>query len=277
MGMRLQKQFSFQSEQQYQNLAALAQEHDCRSVSAFVQAIADGQISLGRALVTRQEAQALLAAVSALTERAELNLARTLANFALNNLQIEDDLRAQLDEATGAIASPWITQIEEFVAKQQPFGLSYQDAAGRVWTYNVRFAEIVFHQKRNYLECWCDQTEGNRDLEELRHNWTLRLDRIVDAAVTPLEGDWHDGLDYIDVEFKLLDGLAHAYTTRVSDIITNWHSVDPPVLQVQRRISNTFWFIREVLPYGQDCVVVSPSVVRDRARDELKAAYHNYE
>lgn len=276
MGMRLQKQFSFQSDQQYQNLASLAQKHDCKSVSALVQAIANEQISLGKALVTQKEQQALLAAVSALTERAELKLARTLASFALSNLQVEEELRSQLDEATGAIASPWIAQIEEYIAHQQPFGLSYQDAAGRVWTYNVRFAEIIFREKRNYLECWCEETEGNRDLSELQHNWTLRLDRIVDAAILPLEGDWRDGLDYIDVEFQLLSGLAHAYAPRSCDIATFWQSIEPPILQVRRHISSTFWFVREMLPYGKDCKAISPKLVRDRMVDEFKAALENY-
>lgn len=275
--MRLQKQFSFQSDQQYQNLAALAQKHDRKSVSALVQAIADEQISLGRAIVTHQEAQAILAAVSTLTERAQLTKARTFASFALNNLQMEEDLRSQLDNAYNAIASPWITQIEEFITQQQPFGLSYQDAAGRVWKYVVRFAEITFHQKRNYLDCWCEETEGNRDLSELQHNWTLRLDRIVDAAVTPTAGDWHNGLDYIEVEFNLLGGLAHAYQPRSNDVSDRWSSnADVPTRVITRNINNTFWFVREMLPYGKDCKVLAPNTVSNRVRDELKAALENY-
>lgn len=246
------------------------------NVTALVEAIAVGQISLGRVTLSLLEQQTILAAVSALTECAELKAARTLASFALNNLQMEEDLTKQLDNTHSVIASPWIVQIEEYIDKQQPFGLSYQDAAGRVWTYNVRFAEITWREKRNYLECWCEETEGNRDLEELRHNWTLRLDRIVDAAISPIAGNWHDRLDCIDAEFHLLGGLAHAYTERTTDIATSWHSAEPPVLQVVRRISNTFWFIREMLPYGKDCKVVSPQPVRDRLIDEHKAALENY-
>ncbi|WP_045056973.1 helix-turn-helix transcriptional regulator [Aliterella atlantica] len=275
--MRLQKQFSFQSNQQYQDLASLAHKHDYRSVSAFVQAIAIGQISLGRVTLSKLEQQTILTAVLALTERAELKAARTLASFALDNLLLEEELTKQLDDAASAIASPWIERIEEYIDRQQPFGLSYQDGAGRVWSYNVRFAQVIWREKRNYLECWCEETEGNRDLEELQHNWTLRLDRIIDAAIVPLEGDWHDGLDCIDVEFQLLDGFAHAYARRSSDITTNWQSIEPPIKQVQRRISNTFWFVREMLTYGKDCVVVVPEPVRDRMIDEHKAAIGNYQ
>lgn len=46
--------------------------------------------------------------------------------------------------------------------------------------------------------------------------------------------------------------------------------------QIVRRICSTFWFIREILPYGKDCVVVSPDSVRERIRSELMAAANNY-
>lgn len=55
---------------------------------------------------------------------------------------------------------------------------------------------------------------------------------------------------------------------------------------IKRNVSNTFWFIREVLLLGQDCIVLTPAPVRDgrsldrrrhRVRDELKVALENYE
>lgn len=63
---------------------------------------------------------------------------------------------------------------------------------------------------------------------------------------------------------------------RSCDIATNWHSVDPPVKQVIRRISSTFWFIREMLPYGKDCEVISPQPVREVFIDEHRTALENY-
>lgn len=105
-------------------------------------------------------------------------------------------------------------------------------------------------------------TKDNQDLPELRHNWSLRLDRIIDAAIVPIAGEWRSCLDTILVEFELMGGLAHAYQQRDSDITVEWISADPHIKRVQRRVNNTFWFIREILPYGKDCVVVSPDDVR---------------
>ncbi len=49
-------------------------------------------------------------------------------------------------------------------------------------------------------------------------------------------------------------GMVKAYEARPNDI----HSQEMgDVRQVERRVSNPFWLIREVLRYGEDCVVVS--------------------
>lgn len=275
-GMRLQKQFSFQSKEQYQNLAFLASLHGFKSVSAFVQAIADEQILLGRAALSLPEQQAMLAGVSALTKSADLKSARTLTNFALNNLQLKEVI-AQLDEIRNAITSPWIMQIEEFIAKQQSFGLSYQDAAGSLWAYTAHYAKINYHEKRYYLECWCEETGGNRDcIAELQHNWTLRLDRIVDAGIVPIDGEWRSGLDEVAVEFDLLGGLAHAYQQRPNDNKLDWISSDPPIIRVVRQISNSFWFVREILSYGKDCIVRSPQILRQTIKEHFKATFSLY-
>ncbi|MGK7921430.1 MAG: WYL domain-containing protein [Trichodesmium sp.] len=39
--------------------------------------------------------------------------------------------------------------------------------------------------------------------------------------------------------------------------------------RVVRRVSNTFWFVREVLQYGADCVVISPEKLRSRIKQKL--------
>lgn len=62
-------------------------------------------------------------------------------------------------------------------------------------------------------------------------------------------------------------------------------NADTPTRGINRNVSNTFWFLREVLPYKKDCVVISPKPVRDgrcanhrrhRVQDELKAMLENY-
>lgn len=169
-------------------------------------------------------------------------------------------------------------QALDFIDRKQPFRIAYIDAQVRAWSFTVRYARRTHREKKYYLECWCEETQGNFDLSELQHNWSLRFDRISDAKLIPIEGEWRkNGLDTVEVEFTLLRGLAHAYEPRSNDIEDRIESsADMPTRIIKCNITNTFWFIREVLPYGKDCVIISPETVRDRIIQELKTALNNY-
>ncbi|MFM6079323.1 MAG: WYL domain-containing protein, partial [Dolichospermum sp.] len=150
------------------------------------------------------------------------------------------------------------------------------DAAERVFNFTVRYAKITLHEKRQYLDCWCEETKDNQDVLELQHNWCFRLDRINEAAVTETTGKWRDSLDQIDVEMHLFKGLAFAYQTKTEDKLVEWITDQPQVKRVIRRVSNTFWFIREIMQYSSDCIVVSPENVRSLIKAKLISLCHNY-
>lgn len=268
---RLQKQFSFKTEAQYKQLIQLAKTNDFSSVSGLLQAIADGEIRL-EVEATGEQQEALVKAVAAMQAAGEVKATKVVANLLLERGLLGSELRQQVDDLFAPLFAPWLVQIEEYISLHQPFQLSYQDAVGRLWTYTVRYAEITFREKRSYLECWCEETEGNQDLPSLQHNWSLRLDRIAEAGIVPTKGEWRDRLDTISVDFELLGGLAHAYTERDNDVEVEWVSVDPPRRRVVRQISNTFWFVREILPYGKDCIVLEPDPVRQLVLDHYLAA-----
>lgn len=249
------------------------------NVKAFIEAIARKEISLfpsGTAW-SKERQTALMKAVLALCESADVVSVREIIKHIEEHPEFEAEYRAKIQDSCKLFLSPWLSKINQLITGIQPFQLSYQDAAGRLWTYTIKYAEITFREKRNYLECWCEETEGNQDLPELKHNWSLRLDRIIDVGIVPIDGEWRSGLDTVDVEFELYGGLAHAYIERDNDIHLEWVSVDPPSLRVVRQISNTFWFLREVLPYGKDCVVRSPDSVRQLVLEHYSLAKEQYE
>jgi len=166
--------------------------------------------------------------------------------------------------------------ILRLIIYRTPFRLSYVDAAGRPFVFTARYAEVVEREHRNYLECWCDETEMNQDLPELQHNWCLRFDRIPEegASITPLEPEtWREDMATIPVQFELYGGLAHAYALRASDRLDNW---DGKVKTVTRNITSTFWFVREIIRYGKDCKVLSPDGVRERLVEQLEGAIAHY-
>jgi predicted DNA-binding transcriptional regulator YafY len=51
----------------------------------------------------------------------------------------------------------------------------------------------------------------------------------------------------------------------------------PRIRRVVRKVSNTFWFLREVMQYGEDCVIVSPESVRDRVKQKLRLQCQQYD
>ncbi len=115
---------------------------------------------------------------------------------------------------------------------------------------------------------------------ELQHNWSLRIDRIPsDSLITPIpRGKWRNQLDSVSAEFQLFDGLARSYRTKTAiDIANELISNDPLVRQITRQVTSSFWFFREILPYGEDCLLALIMVGNMMARVAVCACpnYHS--
>jgi hypothetical protein len=208
-----------------------------------------------------------------LIDAGHINAALAIAHLLLERGELSIPLKQEIQQFVEQPTLPWRLQIERYIKQQQPFKLSYQDAAERIWNFTIRHAVIVHHEDRQYLDCWCEETEGNQDLPELTHNWSLRLDRIpVETRVIPVKGQWQPSLSQILVEIHLLKGLAFAYRTKTGvDEVNEWHPDLPQVRQVVRRVTSAFWFFREVLRYGEECKIIGPEAVRDRFRQKVQA------
>lgn len=213
--------------------------------------------------------RALERSIHALTDIGQIEQARILAELLLERSELSLPLRAEIERFLENLPPAWWIEIDRYIRRHQPFQLTYQDAAERLWNFTVRHAKITPHEKRQYLDCWCEETEGNQDIDDLRHNWCLRLDRIQEAAVTPIEGHWLPHLDQVEVEMHLLRGLAFAYKAKPEDCANDWLPDQPRVRRVVRKVSSTFWFIREVMQYAEDCVIISPENVRSRLTEKV--------
>jgi predicted DNA-binding transcriptional regulator YafY len=221
--------------------------------------------------------RALERSISALTDIGQIEQARIVAELLLERSELSLPLRAEIERFLQNLPPPWRLEIDRYILREQPFQLTYQDAADRLWNFTVRYAKVTPHEKRQYLDCWCEETEGNQDIDDLQHNWCLRLDRIQEAAVTPVEGQWLPSLDQIEVEMHLLKGLAFGYRAKPEDCANDWLLDQPRVRRVVRKVSNTFWFFREIAPYWDDCVIVSPDSLRDRIKQKLRLQCQQYD
>jgi hypothetical protein len=221
--------------------------------------------------------KALDLAIKALIDTGETAQAQIVAQILLDRSELTIPLRAELTKYTDNPLPPWRQKIDELIYQHRPFRLTYRDAADRPLTFTVLYGKIQAIEKRQYLTCQCVESEGNNDVPGLEHNWFLRLDRIQDAIVVPMAEKWDNkGLETIPVEFHLTGGLAFGYTKRENDLDTIDLETDRPTKRVVRNINSTFWFFREILPYGDDCVIVAPEAVVDRFGRKVRSLAAKY-
>lgn len=251
---------------------------DRPNISKLVEAIARRQLLIAPNIDWKEpRLQALKQAMDALIDAGNILAALDIANLLLERSELSIPLQREIERFVENPPPAWRIEIERYIYRQQPFQLSYEDAAERIWHFHIYHAIITRHEDRQYLDCWSEETEGNQDLEELKHNWSLRLDRIPEAAIAPIKGEWRESLAYIPVEMHLFRGLALGYKTKTTEDISNEQLPESPqVRQVVRRVSSTFWFFREILRYGEDCAIVAPESVRDRFQQKLQALCRRY-
>lgn len=251
---------------------------DRPNISRLVEAIARRELLIGRNNDwSETRIRALHQSIQTLVDAGHPESAQIVAQLLSERSELPIPLRSEVDRFLETPPAPWRLELDQYIRRQIPFQLTYRDAADRPWSFSIRHARITPYERRQYLECWCEETGGNQDIPELQHNWTLRLDRIPDAALGTVRGQWRPTLDYLDVEMHLLRGLAFAYEAKTADVSNQWLSGQtPPVRQVIRRVSNTFWFFREVFRYGEDCIIVAPETVQGKFKQKLDLLYAAY-
>lgn len=247
------------------------------SPSGLITAIAEGELEVGEPFtLNSSQVIGLQQAVKLLKDSGYPGEAQVLLSLLLARGNLETPLRQSILQEVGTPETQtWRALVDHYSSIKQPFIILYCNSQGTALEFTVRYAQISFHEKRYYLEIWCDETEDIQDTDfpELIHNRCLRLDRI--QSIVKTQGRWREeGLDSLEVYLHFFDGMVKAYESRENDISSE---VVGEVRQVVRRVSNPFWLIREVLRYGEDCVVVSPEKVRQLVRKKLKSMCQKYD
>jgi predicted DNA-binding transcriptional regulator YafY len=100
---------------------------------------------------------------------------------------------------------------------------------------------------------------------------------LIRLNLSPVYAEWREeGLGTIDVEINFYSKLSYSYEkTYKEEDIKRERAGD--TLNVVRRVSNTFWLIRTLLPYGEDCKIIAPDSVRSLIAHKLQTATARYE
>jgi len=261
------------SDWEKQQLQALAEAFNCKwgdkpNISRLVGAIAHNQIQLlSNTDWSSDRIQALNAARNALVDQGEIGKAIEIARLLRDRSDLSAPFRAEIEQFLNQPRPPWRQTVDSFLAQKQPFRLTYQDAAERPFTFNVLYGQIMHIEKRDYLVCYCLESEQNDDIEPLRHNWTLRLDRIQEAAITRIDQLWAKDLARVSVTFTLYGQLAFKYKSKEEDVFVG--ALEGESRRVIRKIFNTFWFFREIAQYLDQCEIIEPQSIRDRFQEKI--------
>ncbi|MFW6367992.1 MAG: helix-turn-helix transcriptional regulator [Halothece sp.] len=269
------------SRQEKEQLQAIAEAFHCKwgdraNISRLMSAIAQNKLQvLANTDWSQDRIQALDAARKALIDQGEIAKAKEIAQLLSSRSELSPPFRAEIEQFLAQPQPTWRQTIDRLIAQQQPFRLTYQDATERPFTFHVLHGQIMHLEKREYLVCYCQESEPNEDIEPLSHNWTLRLDRIQEAAVTEINQRWAKDLARVAVTFKLYGRLAFGYTVKPDDDFVG--ELEGDSRRIIRKIFNTFWFFRDIAKYWEQCEIIEPQSVRDRALKkiiQLAQRYH---
>lgn len=269
------------SEQDKAKLEALALEFgfmwgDRPNISKLIEAVSRRQLQVApNHDWSSLRLEALKLAIKALAESGKLDEAREIAWLLSERSELSSPSRGEIEHFLDNPLPLWRKEINRSIARQQPFRLAYRDAADHLWSYIILYGQSVQVNNQQYLLCRC-QEEG-QEVEGLRHNWRLRLDRITEASVATIDKPWAEDLERISVEFQLRGGLAFSYQRQNEDSFFGNVEGDPPARRVVRNISSTVWFLQEISGYWEECMIISPDSVRSRHIEKLKAMGQNYQ
>jgi predicted DNA-binding transcriptional regulator YafY len=158
----------------------------------------------------------------------------------------------------------------DFIANKSPVAIEYKSPDGKIKIFIAEYAEIVWRERKYYLEIWTPTPSTDPDLP---HNRSLRFDRILSINSSP-DTQWRKSLDTIAVEFHLYGGLYRAYQAKPGDFAN--YELDDKLL-VRRHVSSTFWFAREIIAYGDGCKIIYPQSVKTLMIEKFKSALDRYQ
>ncbi|WP_019503794.1 YafY family protein [Pleurocapsa sp. PCC 7319] len=240
------------------------------SPSAFVTAIANKEVQVGEPFyLSDNQIKALRQAIRILIDTGYTAEAEMIALHVLDKSQLELSVKKELLKVINQHLDKWRLVVEEYIKNKQPFEILYTNSQEQELIFNVHFAQIDFHEKRFYLNIWCEETEdvsaeNKKYFPEILHNRCLRFDRI--QGIIPKSGEWRGSLDYLEVHLQFTDWMVKAYKPREEDIAD---AISNRFRNVTRRVFNPFWLIREIKGYGKYCNITNPDGLRNCFRQEL--------
>jgi predicted DNA-binding transcriptional regulator YafY len=265
-------------------LAAIAERLGLRwgeqpSPSKLVAAIADGSVSVGAPVgLTGAQAAALLEALRALHDTGHVPEARELAPLLTSTGHLGPDQRMAVYAELARSELPFRGVIEEAIAHRTPIVLQYLGLKGTPSQYLARHVELTIRERRWYVDIYTED-KPSADIPELAHNRCLRLDKIVSAVPVLHAERWAPELSSIVAQLRLHGEDARYYERHDDDVHVGdlVETAAVPERAVMRRVTFSWWFVRDILRHGSACRVEGPPALVEVVAGHLRRASERYD
>ncbi|MEB3329429.1 MAG: WYL domain-containing protein [Candidatus Sericytochromatia bacterium] len=267
-----------------ERLAAIAARLGLRwgeqpSPSKLVAAVADGTVPVGAPLgLTEAQAGALLEALKALHDTGHVPEARELAPLLTSTGHLGPTQRMAVYAELSRSELPFRGVIEDAIASRTPVVFQYVGLKGTPSQYLARHLQLTIRERRWYVDIYSD-SKPSLDIPALANNRCLRLDKVVSAVPVLHAEPWVPALASVEARLRLYGTDARYYERHADDLDVGdlLEGPDTPEREVRRRVTFSWWFVRDILRHGGACRVESPPELVDAVASHLRQAVARYD
>jgi hypothetical protein len=167
-----------------------------------------------------------------------------------------------------------LVKINDWILRQTAFTVRVEDRGGIV-NYDVLCAKVSIDLYGKYLLLAHTHRSNPAEIAQLKHNHEIELDKIVDAG--EIHRPWSPSMPTIQVKFWISSELQPSYEPSPEDISMVMGTQNNRAGNVViREVMTTHILLCELLSYGNNCYLISPSVIRRRSIVEVEKILSSY-
>jgi hypothetical protein len=167
-----------------------------------------------------------------------------------------------------------LVKINDWILRQTAFTLRVEER-GNITNYDILCARVSVNSDGKYLLLAYTHKSNPAEIAQLRHNHEIELDKIVDAG--EIHRPWSLSMPTIQVTFWICSELQPSYEPRIEDIsMAVGTQGNRSGSIIVREVTTTKMLLTELLSYGNNCYLISPSIVRRRLIVEVEKILNSY-
>jgi hypothetical protein len=167
-----------------------------------------------------------------------------------------------------------LVKINDWILHQTAFTVRVEDR-GNITNHDVICAKMSVDANGKYLLIAHTHKTNPTEIARLKNNHEIELEKIIEAGA--IHRPWSPSVPTIQVTFWISSDLQPGYEMNPDDISIAVGTQDNRSGNVViREVMTTRMLLSELLSYGNNCYLISPSVVRRRSIAEVEKILSSY-